>query len=139
MRVTKLIREYVEKSVAKTIPNKKKEENPLHKEYDAIIKEIKDFANSKVEKFFLEHKGEVKTYYGGYDYEHFEENLEYAKKEISIRLSCLRFKSEDEVDKINKELAEARRNAIEDILINLELGGTKADLDRMIAELGKGE
>ena len=139
MRVTKLIREYVEKSVLKAMPYEKQKENPLREEYDAIVDEIKNFANSKIEKFFLEHKGEVKTYYGGYDYEHFEENLEYAKKEISIRLSCLRFKSEDEVDKINKKLAEARKNAIEDILINLELGGTKADLDRMIAELGKGE
>lgn len=139
MRVTKLIREYVEKSVLKAMPYEKQKENPLREEYDAIVDEIKNFAHSKVEKFFLEHKGEVKTYYGGYDYEHFEENLEYAKKEISIRLSCLRFKSEDEVDKINKKLAEARKNAIEDILINLELGGTKADLDRMIAELGKGE
>jgi hypothetical protein len=139
MRVTKLIREYVEKSVAKAIPNKKKEENPLREKYDAIVDEIRDFANSKIEEFFLEYKGEVKAYYGGYDYEHFEENLAQAKRDISIHVSCLRFKSEDDVDKINKELAVCRKNAVEDILINLELGGTKADLDRMIAELGKGE
>ena len=41
--------------------------------------------------------------------------------------------------KENEEINKARKNAIEDILISLELGGTKADLDRMIAELGKGE
>ena len=41
--------------------------------------------------------------------------------------------------KENEEILKARKEAIEDILINLELGGTKADLDRMIAELGKGE
>ena len=139
MRVTKLIREYVEKSVAKAIPNEKRKESPLHEEYDAIVNEIRNFAESKIEAFFLEHKGEVRTYYGGYDYDHFEENLAYMKREISIRLACLRFKSEDEVDKINKELAEARKKAIDDILINLELGGTKDDLDKMIAELGKGE
>ena len=139
MKVTKLIREYVEKSVAKAMPSQKYAESPIREEYDAVIDEIKNFANSKIEEFFLKHKGEVKPYYGGYDYEHFEENLVHAKRELSIRLSTLKFKSEDEVDKINKELAVARKNAIEDILVNLELGGTKADLDRMIAELGKGE
>jgi hypothetical protein len=139
MKVTRLIKEYVEKSVAKAIPYEKYKESSLREEYDAIVDEIKNFANSKIEKFFLEHKGKVKAYYGDYDYEHLEENLACVKRDMSIRLCCLRFKSEDDVDKINKELAVLRKNAVEEILISLELGGTKDDLDRMIAELGKGE
>ena len=37
--------------------------------------------------------------------------------------------------KENEEILKARKEAIEDILINLELGGTKEDLDKMLSEL----
>ncbi len=139
MRVTKLIREYVEKSVAKAMPNKTIENCSIREEYLAIEDEIKEIAEAKIDAFMAKHKGEVRAYYGGYHYEDFEENVKYIKKELRLCLPCLRYKAEAKVEEENKKLAEARKKAVDDILINLELGGTKADLDKMIAELGKGE
>lgn len=139
MKVTKLIREYVEKSVAKAMPNKKVPDCSAREEYYALEDEIKAFAEKKFDEFMSKHKGEVKAYYGGYDYDHSEETAHYIKKEICFRFPGLRYKAEDSMHKENEEISEARKEAIENILISLELGGTKADLDRMIAELGKGE
>ena len=139
MRVTKLIREYVEKSVAKAMPDKKVPDCSAREEYYALEDEIKAFAEKKFDEFMSKHKGEVKAYYGGYNYDNSEENAHYIKKEFCFRFPSLKYKAEDSIHEENKKLAEARRNIVNNILVNLELGGTKADLDRMIAELGKGE
>ena len=40
----------------------------------------------------------------------------------------------EESDKHQREVREKRRKAIENILVELELGATKADLERLIAE-----
>lgn len=139
MKVTKLIREYVEKSVAKAMPNKKVPDCSAREEYYAIEEEVKTFAEKKFDEFMSKHKGEVRACYGGYEYEQSEENAHYIKKEMRVHLPSLRYKAEDDMHKENEEINKARKEVIEDILVNLELGGTKADLDRMIAELGKGE
>ena len=139
MKVTRLIREYVEKSVAKAMPSKKVPDCSAREEYYAIEEEIRAFAEKKFDEFMSKHKGEVKAYYGGYDYDHPEENDHYIKKDFRVCLPSLRYKAEDSIHKENEENNNARKEAIENILINLELGGTKADLDKMIAELGKGE
>ena len=139
MKVTKLIREYVEESVAKAMPDKKVPDCSAREEYYALEDEIKAFAEKKFDEFMSKHKGEVKAYYGGYDYDHSDENAHYVKKELSFRFPSLRYKAEDSIHKENEEILKARKEAIKNILISLELGGTKADLDRMIAELSKGE
>lgn len=139
MRVTKLIKDYVEKSVAKAMPTKKVMDCSAREEYYAIKDEVKAFAEKKIDEFMSKHKGEVRACYSGYEYEYLDENVHYIKKELRFDLPSLRYKAEDSIHKENEEINKARKNAVEDILINLELGGTKADLDRMIAELGKGE
>lgn len=139
MRVTKLIKDYVEKSVAKAMPDKKVPDCSAREEYYALEDEIKAFAEKKFDEFMSKHKGEVKAYYGGYDYDHSEETAHFVKKEFRVCFPSLKYKAEDDMHKENEEILKARKEAIENILINLELGGTKADLDRMIAELGKGE
>ena len=139
MKVTRLIREYVEKSVAKAMPNKTVVDCSAREEYYAVEDEIRAFAEKKFDEFMSKHKGEVKAYYGGYDYDHSEENAHYIKKEFRICLPSLKYKAEEDIINTNLKLGEKKREAIENILITLELGGTKADLDKMIAELGKGE
>ena len=139
MKVTKLIREYVEKSVAKAMPDKKVVDCSAREEYYAVENEIRAFAEKKFDEFMNKHKGEVRACYGGYDYDQSEENAHYIKKEFRICLPSLRYKVEDDMHKENDEIIMARKEAIENILITLELGGTKEDLDKMIAELGKGE
>lgn len=139
MKVTKLIREYVEKSVAKAMPDKKEEADKIQVEYEEMTKDINDYAKKRMSEFAEKHKGDIRGYYSGYGYDQFEKEKEYLIREVHTHTPSIRTKPSDEIHEENKKLAEARKNAIEDILINLELGGTKADLDRMIAELGKGE
>lgn len=139
MKVSKLIREYVEKSVAKAMPDRKEEVDEIQVEYEALEKDLDEYAKKRIAEFAEKHKGEIRGYYSGFGYNNFEEEKEYLIRNISVHTPSIRTKLFDEIYEENKRLAKARRNAIEDILINLELGGTKADLDRMIAELGKGE
>lgn len=139
MKVTKLIREYVEKSVAKAMPNKKEEADKIQVEYEAMEKDINDYAKKRMAEFAEKHKGEIRGYFSSYEYSQFERVKEQLVRDLNINTPSIRTKASDEIRERNKKLAEARKNAIEDILINLELGGTKADLDRMIAELSKGE
>lgn len=139
MKVTKLIREYVEKSVAKAMPNKDEGKDEIQVEYEALEKDVLDYAKKRIAEFAEKHKGNIRGYYSGFGYDEFEKEKEYLIGQIRVNTPSIRTKLSDEIYEENKRLAEARKNAIEDILINLELGGTKADLDKMIAELGKGE
>ena len=139
MKVTKLIREYVERSVTKAIPNKETPDCSAREEYYALEGEIRAFAEKRFDEFMSKHKGEAKAYYSGYGYDQSEENAHYIKKNFKVCLPSLQCKTEEDIDKENEEIAEIRREAIENILISFEFGRGKEDLDRMIAELGKGE
>ena len=139
MKVTKLIREYVEKSVAKAMPPREEGADEIQVEYEALEKDIDEYAKKRMAEFLEKHKGNVRGYYLSHEYDEFEKIKAYLIRDICIHTPSIRTKASDEIREENKKLAKARENIIEDILINLELGGTKADLDRMIAELGKGE
>jgi hypothetical protein len=139
MKVTKLIREYVEKSVAKAMPDKKEETDEIQVEYDEMTKDINEYAKKRMTEFLEKHKGNVIGYYASYNYDETEKTAKYLIREVHTHTPSIRTKLSDEICEENKKLAEARGVAVNDILVNLELGGTKADLDRMIAELGKGE
>ena len=130
MRVTKLIREYVEKTVSekfKTPTDKEVElqklKDKLHQFANIVDDEVRDFVNQRIADFaeqenipqdiLLKPSG----YYAAVKYD-------TANSEISMasnRARDARIKRKNE--------------AIENILLTLELGGTKADLDRMITEL----
>lgn len=139
MRVTKLIKDYVEKSVEKAMPNKKEETDEIQVEYEEMTKDINDYAKKRMTEFLEKHKGNVRGYYSSYNYDETEKTAKYLIQEVHTHTPSIRTKLSDEICEENKRLAEVRRNTVNDILVNLELGGTKADLDRMIAELGKGE
>ena len=132
MRVTKLIREYVCKRVAENFPKTAEElawEEKSKKMNDALTE-----ANDKVEAYANQVVKELNEKYG------FSEG--YSLKAYDGR-SFVTTKSmwNDEMYEAAKK-AERERNdkvhkAIEEILITLELGGTKADLEKMFAEIGK--
>lgn len=66
----------------------------------------------KVEPFNIR----VQDYFRDYHLEDYDDELLKLKKEY-------------------RELCTEKENKIQDIIITLELGGTKADLDRMLAEI----
>jgi hypothetical protein len=125
MRVTKLIREYVEKTVAAKMP------------YGAPTAEYKT-ACTKMNELFEEVNSKV---------------VEYAKKlceeataqlpegfivklyaDVPITYSTYKSPLQRDADKHERAVREKRAEAVESILLELELGATKADLERIINE-----
>ena len=133
MRVTKLIREYVEEQVS-AIPKFK---NPTteEQEYKALTSELSNFQNS-TDKEIDESVAEA--------IENFRK-VHNLGEDVKIEVSChtkvtwSAYNSDlaDKSRKAERKRKEARDNAIRDILLTLELGGTKAELDEMLKKLAE--
>ena len=134
MRVTKLIREYVVKKVNEAYPKSEAEirwEEKSNKVNEAITR-----ANDLVEAYAKQIGEEINFEFGldeGYRIKAYEGrnwfSTSYYSDDKDYRAS---YKAKDER---HKKIAET----VEEILISLELGGTRADLDEMLAKVGKGE
>ncbi len=126
MRVTKIIREYVQETVngiySPIIEN-------CSKDYSKKKNEVEDILEKMVNEFDVAAKKVIK--------EHgFTINSWYGKEEHIVGHTCnfgdKEYKSV--ADKRN-ELRDEKRRKIQDILVSLELGGTKAELDEMLKNL----
>lgn len=128
MRVSKVVREYIEKKVSEKFPKSERElyaeqiselVNKAREEHFKRLKQMKkELADEIVAKYGLtEEMGKQDSEY--HDYAFYTYN-----SPIQCRANT---------DK------EARRKAvsqkIEDIIVALELGGTKADLEKMLEEI----
>lgn len=130
MKVTKLIREYVEERVYEQFP-KTAEELAWEAEKDKMFKAIEQaelligaYAEQVVkelnEKYeFTDYCLKKHNYYHVTD-THYNDSIIY---QMCIKANNERVKKIDE--------------AIKNILITLELGGTKAELEEMLANIGK--
>lgn len=134
MRVTKTIKDYVERMVEKIYNEPTEEEkaySALKEEISAEIDKIQEKFQSMIEKdieaFNTTHGLDKKT--GG---------IKFRDKYICI-YDTYDLRLETEVGKKAREAENARskkiREAIENIILTLELGGNKADLDRMLNDL----
>lgn len=126
MRVTKIIREYVEETVNGIY-------DPIigncSKDYSSKKNEVEDILEKMVDEFDVAAKKVIK--------EHgFTINSWDGEERHIISYTCNFGKKEYEsiADKRN-ELRDEKRRKIQDILVNLELGGTKAELDEMLRAL----
>lgn len=133
MRVTKTIREYIEKQVKAIMPKTSPEEEIYQFEYQ----KIQDFRNSASEK--------LKAYASELIAEFYEENGFTPTESWSLKPNSwmginesgsLPSCAKSYVAKSQRE--KATRDAIENIIVTLELGGNKADLDKILSDL-KGE
>ena len=133
MRVTKLIREYVEEQVG-AIP-KFKNPTPEEQEYKALTSNLSNFQDS-VDKEIDESVAEaIKNF-------RIAHNL---GKDVKIEVSChtkvtwSAYNSDlaDKSRKAERERKEARDNAIKEILLNLELGADRKALDEMLKKLAE--
>ena len=125
MRVTKLVREYVTKEVSKVYDepiknatkNYDEEKEMIENQFQAIL----DEANERAEAILSKHKG----------YE-----MKYCNKEPFMRSgSIFNYDKWNEGQLKANELRQEKLNKIDDILITLELGGTKAELEEMIKNI----
>jgi hypothetical protein len=130
MRVTKLIREYVEKTVSekfKTPTEKEVEHQKLKdklQQFASIVDaEVRDFVNQRIADFIEQENipQDITLKPSGYY--------------TAVKYDTANSQTSMTSNRARDERIKRKNEAIENILLTLELGGTKADLDRMIAEL----
>lgn len=128
MRVSKTVRDYIEKQVERKLP---KTENELH--YDKVTK-IVNTANEEYHKLMEQAKQEVIV----------QLVAKYGLEEDMVeKKSCYSYspfgtwgtKARELNDQDHQNRVAIFKQKVEDIIVTLELGGTKADLEKMLAEI----
>lgn len=128
MRVSKIVKEYIEKQVASKFPKSKSElefeqlvnlVNSANEEYYALIEKAKEkIAAELLIKYNLPQETTSKD--NQYNYNQF---------------GTWGTKARATSEKDKQARIVAIQQKVEDIIITLELGGTKADLEKMLAEI----
>lgn len=128
MRVTKIVREYIEESVAKKYQPAEdsivKRYEPMERAYDEAVKaakaEIKKVWEKSLSPFYTKEELERVI----------DDHTVYVPSSYHVDMAWRQERSEREYD-----LRKAKEKTIRDIMIKLELGGTKEDLDKMLSEI----
>ena len=129
MKVTKLIREYVERTVDSCYP-KPNSEKLLNEQRSRAKDALTEF-NKMVEEYADSILSEIKTKYNIPDDFNFhtKHGINYA--EFSSYGTALNRKADADIQERNK----LKQQKKDEILLSLELGATKSDLDNMIKQL----
>ena len=127
MRVSKTVREYIEKQVASKFP---KTENELQYEQNEQIASAmnKDYYE-EIEKAKATIIANLREKYGVMD------DTIVARMNYGNVFSAYSTKARDKADLDRQAREKVIRAKIDDIIVTLELGGTKADLEKMLAEI----
>lgn len=132
MRVTKLIREYVEKKVNENYP--KTEAELMYEEHNHNISNAITEANEIVYEYAKKIAEELNAKYG------FPNDSKLRPSDYYNAVSS-RNDYDSEIYRAYRKARDERQKKIsekiEEILLTLELGGSKADLDEMLANIGK--
>ena len=124
MRVTKIIREYVEKTIVAKMPYG--EPTATYKQHSKALNDLCTQLEEKVDAYAQELLASVGNLPEGF----------VIKRSSSCIFNCSSYHSPmyDADQAHQRQVRENRAKAIENILVELELGATKADLERLIAE-----
>ena len=124
MRVTKLIREYVEKTITDKLPYD--EPHHTYNQHKTSLSDLTKQLNDKISQYADELIAGVGNLPEGF----------HITKGCYNQLTCSSYGSpmQKAAEQHEKEIRNKRKEAIETILVELELGATKADLERLIAE-----
>ena len=127
MRVSKTVREYIEEQVASKFP---KTENELqYEQNEQIACAMNKEYYEEVEKAKASIIANLREKYGMTD------DTIITRMNYGNVFSAYNTKAKDKADLDRQARQKAINEKIRDILITLELGGTKADLERMLAEI----
>lgn len=128
MRVSKTVREYIEKQVASKFPKTEEELN-----YEQLSNFV-NLANQKYDERMLQLKDKVVA--------ELMEEYNFPRQVLceNHRIGYQQFSSWNTQARQDSDNARRVREAavcekIDDIIVTLELGGTKADLEKMLAEI----
>lgn len=124
MRVTKLIREYVEKTVREKLPYG--EPSKTYEQNRKCLADLTQQLNDKVDAYARELLEGVAN---------LPEDFHINRSSFRV-FTCASYGSpiQKAAERHEREIREKRQEAIEKILLELELGATKADFERLIAE-----
>ena len=131
MKVTKLIREYVTEKVSENYPKTVAE--LAWEEHGKNINKAITEANEKIYEFA---KKLAKELNARYDFP-VDSNLQACNHYNSITNKYYDSEIYQAYRKARDERQQKIEEKIKEILITLELGGSKADLDEMLANIGK--
>ena len=129
MRVTKLIREYVENAVNKAYPDPDSLlilNEAQHRTNDAVTE-----LNEKVNDYIMSILPEIQAKHNVPDDFKMKPRRNFNYVEWSDWNTPLREKASED----QRKLAEEKRKKKDEILLSLELGATRAELDKMIKNL----
>lgn len=140
MRVTKLIREYVENAVCEKMPMPAEPEGitALKTEWEELNDRIIKMAVAEYTAFFAAHKGECAPYYCDDDFNDTDAIGRYVAKKTNVGCgSCtLSFAAKKAYEMERKAIGQKRKETINDILVSLELGANRAELEEMLSKIG---
>ena len=133
MKVSATVKNYIRKEIEKAMPYKECPDiSDIQKKFETLQMELKEYVKNAYINFFTIYP-EVET---TYKYDKDETMLEFLdKKSLISSIGDLASASTTEIKKFNDEIYKKRQTKFEDIVVTLELGGTKADLDKMLKEL----
>ena len=140
MRVTKLIREYVENAVDERIPLPSEPEGitALKAEWDELNERITKMVAAEYTAFFAAHKGECAPYYCDDDFNDIDAIGRYIDKKagVSCGSNTLSFAAKKAYEAERRAVGKKRRETINEILVSLELGANRAELEEMLSKIG---
>lgn len=128
MRVSKTVREYIEEQVASKFP--KTEEELSHEQLCNLV----NLANQEYDKRMLQFKDEVVAELA----EKYNLPQDTLSKSSGIgynQFGTWNTQSSNDSNNARRAREKAIQEKIRDIIVELELGGTKADLERLLAEI----
>ena len=135
MRVTKVIREYIENRVEERYPMPKKVKSCAQVALDELQERCRAFIKAEAEKYatvYVEDFERVR-WRGSGDCN--EQKIKSFVENCSANVCYPTFKAEDEYNKAVENVHNKRAKAVREIVIELELGASKADLEALLANL----
>ena len=137
MKVTRLIKEFVTEEVNKRYPIPEKVETAAKFAYKELEERIMAFAKAEAEKFMECYVADIdRVGWGRSNSEHCDkQKIEDFVKSIGFHSNTLYYKADKDYENTVCEVEWKRTNAIRSILVDLELGATKAELMELLANL----
>lgn len=140
MRVTKLIREYVENAVCEKMPMPAEPEciSSLKTEWEELENRIAKMAVAEYTAFFTAHKGECAPYYCDDDFNDIDAIRSYVARKAGANCGShtITFAAKKAYEMERKAIGQKRKKTINDILLSLELGANRAELEEMLSKIG---
>lgn len=139
MRVTKVIREYIEEKVAERLPYPEEPQGVEINEFNNFEKKLIEEVVGKYAAYITDNFGKIRVdaCWGMGDRVNDILAVKECVKDRICKPHLTVFSvARKEYDQECKRIKEERAKAVKEITVSLELGGTRAELEEMLAKIG---